>query len=75
MTGDKIEEQAEEHCCNMHEFGELIVQLRTAADTLERNGHMTVGVDESLDEMRELAERIGREEQRAWENERFERGH
>jgi len=74
-TDAVIEELAEEHHLNMHEFGELIVQLRNAADTLERNGYMTVGVYESLDEMCELAETIGREEQHANEHERSERRH
>jgi len=69
---DEIEELAEEHYLNMHEFGELIVQLRNAADMLERNGHMTVGVYESLNEMRELAETIGREERHVREHKRSE---
>jgi len=70
---DEIEELVAEHHCNMHEFGTLIVQLRNVPDTLERNGHMTVGVYESLDEMGKLAETIGREEQLVNEHERSEK--
>jgi len=56
------EEIAEEHD-QLIEFGELVAQLREAADTLEKNGHTTVGVFETLDEAEDLLNTVAAEEQ------------
>jgi hypothetical protein len=56
------EEIAEEHD-QLIEFGELVAQLWEAADTLEKNGHTTVGVFETLDEADDLLNTVAAEEQ------------
>lgn len=61
------EQLAELHHLNMIEFGRLIKRLRDTADQLEKNGHMTTGAYEAIEEMESLADTIGQEETEAAE--------
>lgn len=60
-TERTAEEIADEHD-HMIEFGRAVKQLRDAADTLERNGHVTVGAQETVEDALENINTVGREE-------------